>query len=716
MNAQAPLVGLWIDRNDQMHIARRSGPAGAASIGTAPFTPFLWAPAKVAHTLSGEVVPLSGGGELDCRVDFSSLAEAKEGIKAVGRAGEVVKPFEQQWLLRSGERLFDGMRFADLRRCQLDIEVATTPPYDFPDAARPGDRILAIGLRFSHEAAPRILRLDEETDAAERDLLKALGEVLLEGDPDTIEGHNIFNFVLSYLRARCRRYRVKMNWGRGGEEARFRSSRQRIAERQLDFLRCDLPGRTVVDTLMALQLWDVSKRDLPGYGLKIAARYFGITSDADERTYLPGDKIQDAFRSDPESFDRYLGDDLRETAGLADRLLPTYVAQCQSFPMLLQEALLRGTGSKVDLLMAEKYFKGAAALSIPGAVAPFAGGFSKSYGEGVFEKVLHFDVASLYPSLLIQIGRDPVNDSLGAMIPLLKELRTYRLDYKERARVATDPTERAEFDARQASFKILINSFYGYLGFAGARFADGDLAAEVTARGRDLLQGLIAWFESKGYPVLEADTDGLYVQAGDAFDAPGELLAAAQSTLPEGIELEFDGRYEAMFCYKAKNYALREGDQIRVRGSALRSRATEPFLKDLTSHLIASMLSLEDEPVLTAWQRFAEQIEDGSMPVKRLLKGEYLSLNPSAYAEKMAAGGKPRRAALEVALQMDPQPRAGDKVSYFIGPKAKGQTADWQRAHPPEHFDPVTCPYDPGTYLKKLKEWRKRYASFIDEF
>jgi DNA polymerase elongation subunit (family B) len=465
---------------------------------------------------------------------------------------------------------------------------------------------------------------------------------------------------------------------------------------------------------MALQLWDVSKRDLPGYGLKTAALYFGITTEDDERTYLEGAQIQHVFREDPESFDRYLADDLRETAGLADRLLPTYVAQCQSFPILLQEALLRGTGAKVDLLLAEKYYTGEAALPNPAEVKPFAGGFSKSFGEGVYEKVLHFDVASLYPSLLIQIGRDPVGDSLGAMIPLLKELRTYRLDYKERARRATDPVEREEFSARQNSFKILINSFYGYLGFGGARFADGELAAEVTARGRELLQGLIGWFEKHGHPVLEADTDGLYVQAGDAYDEPESLLSAAQATLPEGIDLEFDGKYEAMFCYKAKNYALREGDQVRVRGSALRSRATEPFLQDLNRHLIAYLLGLEEEPVETCWQRFAARIEDGSMPVEQLLKSEYLSMNPSAYAEKIANGGKPRRASLEVALKLDPAPRSGDKVSYFIGPKAKGQTADWQRAHPLEHFDPVTCPYDPGAYLKKLKEWRKRYGQFLD--
>jgi len=37
--------------------------------------------------------------------------------------------------------------------------------------------------------------------------------------------------------------------------------------------------------------------------------------------------------------------------------------------------------------------------------------------------VLHFDVASLYPSLLLAIGRNPRNDTLGVFIPMLRRLR-----------------------------------------------------------------------------------------------------------------------------------------------------------------------------------------------------------------------------------------------------------------------------------------------------
>ena len=131
-------------------------------------------------------------------------------------------------------------------------------------------------------------------------------------------------------------------------------------------------------------------------------------------------------------------------------------------------------------------------------------------------------------------------------------LREYRLRFKQLARTAPTADERAEAQARQSNFKILINSFYGYLGFSGARFGDGALAAEVTARGRELLQSLIDTFEREGCTILEADTDGIYLASETYFAEPERLLARVVGGLPPGIDLEYDGRYEAMFCYKAK--------------------------------------------------------------------------------------------------------------------------------------------------------------------
>ena len=92
---------------------------------------------------------------------------------------------------------------------------------------------------------------------------------------------------------------------------------------------------------------------------------------------------------------------------------------------------------------------------------------------------------------------------------------------------------------------------------------------------------------------------------------------------------------------------------------------------------------------------------------------ESLSQSPEAYERLMAEVGKPRRAALEAALQLPVRPRMGERVRYYLTPKSKGRTADWQRARPLALHDPVNAPYDPDHYLGKIDDWLERYGAFL---
>ncbi len=709
------ICGVWVDDLGQAHITRRQ-PGGVRHEARLAYRPFAWLQNRpVEEAVSGIAIEeLKGSGPFNMLAHAETLDGLQSFVKLARESGavDVLRPWESQCLLQGRERLYADMTFGELRRCQLDIETSSEKG-GFSDARNPGDRVLAIGLRVNGEN--RMLVLAEETDAAEKQLLVELNAALDELDPDVIEGHNIFKFDLDFLRLRCRLHKVPCAWGRFGQNATFRNSRLKVAERWVDFPRCDLPGRAVIDTYLLVQIYDITTRELSSYGLKDVAVYFGITDeDSAERTYIAGNQIAQCYREERNRFLAYLGDDLRETEGVGSLLLPTYFEQARAFPLTLQEATLRGTSTKVDLLFLEEYYHARQSCPMPPEISAFEGGYTKSFQEGVFKQVLHFDVASLYPSLLMHIGRNPKNDSLGVFIPMLKKLREYRLKYKTLARTAESESLRAEYTARQTTFKILINSFYGYLGFSGARFGDGDLAAEVTRLGRELLQKLIDEFNRLGCTVLEADTDGIYLSSSDYFDEPDKLLAKMSGVLPPGIELEYDGSYASMFCYKAKNYALYDGKKITLKGSALRSRGIEPYLKKLSDRLIQYLLGVTAEPTETLLLDYREKIAALDMPVTELAKSEILSQNPDAYEQNMAAGGKPRRASAEVALKLNPRPRMGDRVSYYILPREKGQTSDWQRARPLQEFDRAHAPYDPKYYLKKLDDWQERYATFLD--
>ena len=183
--------------------------------------------------------------------------------------------------------------------------------------------------------------------------------------------------------------------------------------------------------------------------------------------------------------------------------------------------------------------------------------------------------------------------------------------------------------------------------------------------------------------------------------------------LPAGIELEYDGKYEAMFCYKMKNYALYDGRKVTLRGSALRSRGMEPYLKRLSNQLIAFLLGVSPESPLALIEDYRRRLADRSLPVTDLAKSETLNQNPELYERLMAEGGKPRRASAEAALQLTPRPRMGERVSYYITAKAKGRTSDWQRARALALYDAAAAPYDPAYYAAKLDDWLERYGTFL---
>jgi len=76
------------------------------------------------------------------------------------------------------------------------------------------------------------------------------------------------------------------------------------------------------------------------------------------------------------------------------------------------------------------------------------------------------------------------------------------------------------------------------------------------------------------------------------------LLADLGAILPEGIALELDGRYQAMFSYKMKNYALLDDTgRLTITGSGLRSRGLELFQREWMEEMFLHLLKGEPQKI-----------------------------------------------------------------------------------------------------------------------
>src|SRR5439155_24572114 len=148
--------------------------------------------------------------------------------------------------------------------------------------------------------------------------------------------------------------------------------------------------------------------------------------------------------------------------------------------------------------------------SIPVLPMPreFEGGYTDIFFTGVARNVWHCDVASLYSSIMLQFDCFPATDELQIFRHLLTDLRNFRLEAKATMRAERDPARQHHLQALQNTFKILLNSFYGYRGLSQSHSADFNAAARVTQIGRDLLKEMSESLKARSAQVIEADTDG----------------------------------------------------------------------------------------------------------------------------------------------------------------------------------------------------------------
>ena len=635
-------------------------------------------------------------------------------------AGSVEAPYlfipdlAHQYLLSTGTTLFKGMGFDQLRCLSLDIETYCSPGYRFSNPERPDDRIISIALKNSH-GEEIILRGDL---LAEPEMLRQLNTSIQQCDPDVIVGHNIFRFDLEYIAARARRHGIPLSWGRNGSPARVTpNSRWNLAEKTIDYPRWDIYGRHIIDTYFLVQLYDIGPRTLESHGLKQVARHFGLA--ADQRVYLAGNDIAGAFQTDPEMLYRYNLDDVRETLALFRLLAYPWFLQARMFPYSFQNCPLRGNATRINALFLREYLHRGHAIPIRTAEAPpFEGGYTELAREGVCGPIVHCDVASLYPSLMLTYRLGPARDSLGLFLPMLAELRRFRLEAKQAAREADTDDRRTYYEALQQVFKVLINSFYGYLGSSGHNFSDPAAAAEVTRLGRVTIRTMIDVLKGEGAEPVEIDTDGIYFRPPPGCndqDSELALVRRISAGLPEGIDVELDGRYRSMFAYKTKNYALMDYDgHITIRGSGLRSRGIERYLRDFMQEMISLLLSGRAGEIEKLYADYVGRLRNRNLDVAWISRTETLNESPFTYREKVRTGKRNPSAAFEIALRSERTYRAGDQVSYYVYGSGKGGAA-YESCHPVEAFDLAHPDINVAHYVEKLRQLKKRFEQFLPQ-
>ena len=529
------------------------------------------------------------------------------------------------FLLRSGMTYFKGMKVSDVSLMSFDIE-ATTLDKDNPDA-----EVVLLSITCRDRRGRFFKHLFDMFDYQTRqDMWTDIAKHVKRLDPDIIIGHNILPYDLPYANKDA----GGLNWGRDGSAMTFDTKASKIRKdgsQQYEFFNAQISGREIVDTFFLSLKYDIG-REFPSYGLKAIEKHLGLVEEDRSWDFAkwPVRKLVEAKKAGNDAiwneFRQYCEDDSDSPIKMFDIMIPSFFYLCQSVPKSLQQMINEASGSQLDSLMIRSYLQDNMSLPKTSKKEEFEGAVSMGV-PGVYKNVRKVDVASLYPSIMLQYEiYDKKKDPSRNMLKMLEYFRNERLTNKRLAKETGDKY----YDDLQNSQKIMINSMYGFMGAGYLLFNYPEGAAEVTKRGREILLKGVEWAtghtlekvvkstrnkgtddeedkfhwivgrkisEGLNYTLVNTDTDSFSYTNGLAPSKEEfkKEIESLNSIYPELIKWEDDGVYERIVVVKAKNYVLVKNGKVKYKGSSLTDQKKEPRLLTLLEQLINVLLTEDNK-------------------------------------------------------------------------------------------------------------------------
>jgi DNA polymerase II len=287
---------------------------------------------------------------------------------------------------------------------------------------------------------------------------------------------------------------------------------------------------------------------------------------------------------------------------------------------------------------------------------------------GFHANVAELDFVSEYPSIMARFNISPetVNcpccpdaprvPELGYRVcqarrgitsRVVERLIAKRSELKQRVReVAPEQTQR--YKLQRDALKWLLVCCFGYTGYKNARFGKIEAHEAINAVARETLLVAKEMAEDRGYEVLHALVDSLYVRKAGAtredYDSLTEEIAE-RTGLPLAIEAIY--RYVVFLPSRQfedvpvpnRFFAVAEDGALKVRGLELRRHDTPPLVARMQREVLAILAEAHDfaayaaklEEAREIVRQYQESLADGSVAIEDLIVSKRLTREPGEY-------------------------------------------------------------------------------------
>jgi DNA polymerase I len=674
-------------------------------------------------------------------VEYELIGEEEVNVKAKEEnkslKGKVVEEIEEEALTISGKvKVIDSIKVIDApfigRAMAFDLE--TYSGKKFGIGLEPIIMTSVVAGELGEEKRPTYERVASHNTRKvdrlqifedEEELIEKLIEDLSKEDNSFIVTYNGDNFDFAYTKERAKKYKIdfKINgyepktMRHGLDNAIKLQGIQHIDSYQImKFLQ-----RTGAVNTVKLDIESVSEKVFGEFKEKVYPKEINEAWEEKDKAKL--ERLVD-----------YNLKDSRTALRITKEFLPLFVEISKLTSQTLYETTRNSTSQMVeDLLMKEAHLRGVIAPNKPKEPEivertqnPIKGAFVKEPIAGLHEGIAVLDFASLYPSIIIShnISPDTLNCSHEeckkkntspdgthfctkekGLFPeilgrLLKQRLVLKKEYKRRKK--EEGVDDKVLFAKQWALKIILNSAYGYLGYARARWYSRECASAITAFARNYIQETIAKAEKDGFKVLYGDTDSNFLQMGKKTKHDvEEFTEKVNKELPEGMELEIDGFYKrGIFVTKKdggaakKKYALiDEKGNLKIVGFEYVRRDWCQIAKE-TQRKVIELVLKEGNPNAAAKyvQGIIKELKEGKVPKKDLVIMTLLQRDIKDYD---SIG--PHVAAAEKAIKRGKELGVGSMLSFIVT-KGKDKASISDKAELEEFVEEGN--YDADYYLE----------------
>ena len=377
-------------------------------------------------------------------------------------------------------------------------------------------------------------------------------------------------------------------------------------------------------------------------------------------------------------------------------------------------AMQNMTALRRNVLVPYQQQKGEVPKTYNQLVASDRGGLVFEPLQGVFPNVAIIDFISMYPSIIVEYNISPetvgVEEEDGLYIPemgikvisreglvpaALRRMVKKRIRVRRRLKtMEKDDARYVRYQAYSNALKWLCVVAYGRLGFANSTFGRINSHEVVSFIGRRMLIAAKEIAEERGFTVIHAYVDSLFICRADAAKEEDfqSLLDEIEEETKLAIEVErvyswmafVSSQQNPRLSVANRFFGLQSDGNYKVRGLALRREDTPAFVAS-TQWEILQLLAKEKDPdrlanifpnILSLLQQKISALDQRAIPLQGLLVTQTLSRELSEYRVPSPAA----RAACQLQA-MGKVMRMGQRI-HFLYTRTKQGVHAWDLPEP----------------------------------